>query len=548
VILEGARATGKTWLVGHAIEQGWLRETRSFSDQTELNAARAAPRDYVFGLPHGTAIDEAQLCEDILLPIKERIETNQVGALLLTGSTRLRRDALGGSDPLAGRVGSPLHLAPLTIGERSGEPVHLVGQLFDERPESIEISTPITRTDLVELVLEPGLPAFVTDLSGSARDDRARAYLDQVTSLSSFASVDVQRVGQLARYLAGRTSTTVNINQFASDVELARQSVTKYLAHLEEALVVVRLPGWRRAKDKSETDRAKLHFFDAGIACAAARMRPGEQDDDLGRLVETLLVTDLVRQSSWLSDPPSCYHWRYKNRDEVDLILEDSAGRAVCVEAKAAENVTAKDFRGIDAFRERHPEAFHRGFVFYSGRSVQPFGSDRWAIPFAALRRSAREPRISLPVRAMLQARESTLELWARVLPRLVAMTAAGAIGWEDADEGVYVATTDSGAIRITRLFAPGMPMSARIASVLASDLPSQTSMTMYDAKGDLVAELEPPEQLSMISVSSLSAVARDERLIELHKLADDLLTLIERTPNAASGVADNILAELDPS
>lgn len=556
VILEGARATGKTRLIDFAIEQGWLQETRSFIDPSELNAARAAPRDYVFGLPHGTAIDEAQLCEDILLPVKERIERSPAGTLLLTGSTRLRRDGLAGSDPLAGRVGSPLQLGSLTIGERSGEPVHLVEQLFDARPESIEIGASIGRTDLVKLVQEPGLPGLLTDTSpGDRRDDRGRAYINQVTSLGSFASVDVQRVGQLARYLAGRTSTPVNINQFANDVELARQSVDKYLAHLAEALVVIRLPGWRRAKDKSETDRAKLHFFDAGIACLAARMRPAEHDHDLGRLVETLLVTDLVRQSSWSSDPPSCYHWRKKNNDEVDLVLEAADGRAVCVEVKTAESVAEKDFRGIDAFRDSHPDSFHRGFVFYSGDNVQPFGEDKWAIPFAALGPPKAEETVPTMSRTRLPARESKVDLWERVLPRLAAMTSAGSVEWDDEGEHAYTARTNSGSVTIGRKFA-GLGMFDVRAAAISSRLERLTELlyeidlTMYDSNGAVISTLlvaggtDQYSSAAALGGFQLPDPAEEPRH-ELYKVASGLLLLIEHTPSEASSVADSILDEL---
>lgn len=387
VILDGARAVGKTRLVQHAVEQGWLTGSRSFADDSELSAARAAPRDYVFKLPHGTAIDEVQLCEAVLLPIKERVETAPPGTLLLTGSTRLRRDSLGGSDPLAGRVGSSLRLGPLTLGERHGEPAQLVEQLFDASPPSIERGSPLARSELIHLVQEVGLPAL-SELMGSDRSDRATSYLKQVTSQSNFANIDVQRVHQLARYLAGRTSTLVNISQFAQDTELRRPTVEKYLARLEEAFVVHRLRGWRRSKDKSETAKAKIHFFDTGIACAVGRLKPERQDQDLGRLAESLVVTELVRQCHWLDPVPDYYHWRNKQREEVDLIIEHEDGRVVCVEVKSAEQIRPADFAGIDAFRRQHAAAFHRGFVFYTGREVLPFGEDRWAIPLSALRRN----------------------------------------------------------------------------------------------------------------------------------------------------------------
>lgn len=385
VILEGARAVGKTRLVDHAIEQGWLTTHRSFLQPAELYAARAAPRDYIFNQPHGTAIDEAQLCEAILLPIKERVESSQPGALLLTGSTRLRRDELGGSDPLAGRVGSPLQLGPMTLGEREGTPIQLVDQLFDSEPTSITIGSQITRSDLIGTVQQLGLPGMSSS-SGADRNDRASAYLVDVTSLSSFESLDVRGVGQLARFLGGRTSTMVNISQFSQATELSRPSVEKYLARLEEALVVHRLRGWRRSKDKSETDRPKIHFFDTGVASAVARMKPGNESQDLGRLAESFVVTELIRQGRWLPVVPDYYHWRRNDREEVDLVIEDAAGRTVCVEVKSSERVQEGDFRGIDAFRRSHAELFHRGFIFYSGTTVLSFGDNRWAVPIASLR------------------------------------------------------------------------------------------------------------------------------------------------------------------
>ncbi len=394
VVLEGARATGKTRLVQHAVDSRWLSDVRTFLDEAELAAARAAPADYVEGLLHGTAIDEAQLCEAILLPLKKRVEREPPGAFLLTGSTRLRRDALGGSDPLAGRTGSSLQLGPLTVGERAGDPLQLVTQLFDADPADIPVGEAIARSELTKLVSQPGLPDFFR-LNPVDAHDRSLAYVRQVTSLPAFSSLDLQKVNQLATFLAGRTSTLVNISSYAAATETARNTVENYLARLEEALLVLRLRGWRRSKDKSETDKPKIHFFDAGIAASLSRMQPDTNADHLGRLAETVVVTELTRQCGWLAGGPTAYHWRRSQREEVDLLLEATDGRVVCIEIKSSERIDKRDFRGIDAFRKAYPSAYHRGFVFYTGRRVLPFGENRWAIPLAALRSAAVETQSS---------------------------------------------------------------------------------------------------------------------------------------------------------
>lgn len=389
VILEGARATGKTSLIEHARAAGWITDVRSFADSTERLAAQAAPRDYIMGLPHGTAIDEAQLLEEVTLAIKERIDADPTpGQLLLTGSTRLRRNALGGSDPFAGRTGSPLTLRPMTVGERAGQPVNVLDQLFTSDPGTIPVGPQLPRTELISILTRPGL-ASMLDVDPSAIRERAAGYLASITNLASFESRNTTNVASLARYLAGRTSTPVNISRFHRDLEIARATADSYLAHLEEALVIHRLPGWRSSKDKSETATPKIHFFDVGLATALGRLRPGEVPADLGRLAESFVVGEMLSQAMWSDQMPDLFHWRKNDKNEVDLLAESPDGRVLCIEVKSAEQVTLADFRGIDAFRSAHPDRFHRGFVFYSGRTVLPFGDDRWAIPFAALRDAA---------------------------------------------------------------------------------------------------------------------------------------------------------------
>ncbi len=386
VILEGARATGKSSLLEHARSSGWLSDIRSFADPIELAAATAAPREYINSLAKGTAIDEAQLAEEVTLAIKERIDRDpSPGQLILTGSTRLRRNALGGSDPFAGRVGSPPVLGPLTIGELLGKPHNLVELLFASDLTDLSVGPPIRRSDLLSLIQRPRLPGLVS-LSDHEVQDRATNYVDSITRLEAFASLDVRNFGALARYLAGRTSTLVNVAEFSRDVGSARATVDGYLAHLEEALLIHRLKAWRISKDKSETDRAKLHFFDSGLAGAIGQLQPEQSPQDLGRLVETFVVGELATQAEWLDEVVTCYHWRFKNTDEVDLLLEDSSGRVVCIEVKSAEEVSLSDFKGIDAFKRKYPDRFHRGVILFAGSKVLPFGEDRWAIPFAALR------------------------------------------------------------------------------------------------------------------------------------------------------------------
>ena len=79
-------------------------------------------------------------------PVKRRVDRDRTnGAFVLTGSSRLGRTQLGGSDPLAGRA-ARLRLSPMTHGELIGRPINLVDSLFLGSPGSAFPDAAIART------------------------------------------------------------------------------------------------------------------------------------------------------------------------------------------------------------------------------------------------------------------------------------------------------------------------------------------------------------------------------------------------------------------
>ena len=67
----------------------------------------------------------------------------------------------------------------------------------------------------------------------------------------------------------------------------------------------------------------------------------------MGRLFETFVVMELLRQAGWQDEPVRLFHYRDKDGREVDLILERRDGAVIGVEAKAAASVGPSDFRGL---------------------------------------------------------------------------------------------------------------------------------------------------------------------------------------------------------
>lgn len=92
-----------------------------------------------------------------------------------------------------------------------------------------------------------------------------------------------------------------------------------------------------------------------------------------------------MSSSAWSATQPSIFHFRTQTGQEVDVVLEDAAGRVVGVEVKASATVGARDFRGLHALAEASGDRFRRGVVLYTGRTPVPFGENLHALPVSSL-------------------------------------------------------------------------------------------------------------------------------------------------------------------
>lgn len=389
VLLEGLRASGKTWLARGLVADGYLRSFVDLTDGPTLERFRLDPGGSIAELPRPAVIDEVQLVPDVLLAVKRVADSDgAVGSFLLTGSARVRNDQLGGTDPLVGRA-ARAHLRPLTQGERRRKPIHFVDQLFDGALSPASFN-PLTRRELAELMAIGGLPTIPGVLSVGGARTRVRQQLDYVErsllSQPGLVRRDEAALARTFRYLAGNTAQILVTERVASHLGLNRKTVDAYIADLEARFLVERLPAWRATGSASARAHPKLHVTDSGLAAALAA--PGSSaagnDSLFGSRVESFAVMELIAQSGWSDRDIRPFHWRDSaTKAEVDLVLVDSAGYTVAIEVKASTSVSRSDLRGIEAVAKRHP--LDLGVVLYSGADLRSLGADRWAVPMASL-------------------------------------------------------------------------------------------------------------------------------------------------------------------
>jgi uncharacterized protein len=391
VLVNGARQSGKSTLVA---QLGAARgaEWRSLDRALHREAARYDPTGFVAaeGL---LIIDEVQRVPELLLAIKEAVDTDpRPGRFLLTGSARLLA-MRGVPDALPGRM-ETIELWPLSQGEIDDKPDGFVDAVFRAGPEIRHMSTE-GRSGYVERVIRGGFP------EGVARSSRRRerffdSYLSDLVNRDVIQLSEIERgpeMRALIRLLAVRSGQLLVPGALGNDLGLSRQTVNRYLGLLEEVFLIKRIPAWSRNLGSRAVAAPKSAFVDSGIAANlldmdAARLRqPGGH---LGPLLEGFVTMEIARQMTWSEERVELFHYRTKDRVEVDIVLENRRGEVVAIEVKASATVRGEDFRSIRHLADRLGDEMVAGIVLYTGPDTLSFGPRLRVMPISVVWEAAR--------------------------------------------------------------------------------------------------------------------------------------------------------------
>ncbi|HEY5796773.1 MAG TPA: DUF4143 domain-containing protein, partial [Bosea sp. (in: a-proteobacteria)] len=132
----------------------------------------------------------------------------------------------------------------------------------------------------------------------------------------------------------------------------------------------------------------KLHMLDSGLL---ATLREANADviradrTRFGPLLESFVISEVLKLLSWSEKSATLSHFRTREQDEVDLVLEDRRGRIVGIEVKAAATLRPKDFSGLKKLQEAAGDKFIQGLVLHDHDRVTPFSEKIRAAPISIL-------------------------------------------------------------------------------------------------------------------------------------------------------------------
>lgn len=348
-VILGARQVGKTTLVERVLggrSATFLNLDVEVDKSRFLAAASLSPRDGLrsLGSPEVLVVDQAQRLPETSRIIKGWHDSRVAAKVVLLGSSSL--DLLDqAAESLTGR-NRKLVLPPLLFSETLGT------QDWATSGHLREHFAPQLRTFLLQRLSFGSYPEIVT----SGEPIRLLRELS-----SDYLWKDVLQAGlvktpdlikRLLMLLAHQAGSEVSVNELATQLQMARPTVDRYLDLLEQTFVIFRLPSFSTNPRKEIAKSQKVFFWDTGIrnallsAFSTDVFRP-----DIGVLWENWVIAEIAKRNALLGSPAELFFWRTRAQSEVDLVVKQ-AGILQAFEIKwSPRRVSGKAFReayGVD--------------------------------------------------------------------------------------------------------------------------------------------------------------------------------------------------------
>lgn len=375
ILLQGPRSVGKSTLLRDLAREVEAR-VLDLDDVATREAVRADPATFVAG-PEPVFIDEYQHVPLVLDAIKAELNREgRPGRFLLTGSARHESLPVA-AQALTGRL-HRLPMYPLSQGEIAG-----TGERFLERTlaggagEFSGRTSNTGRREYIERVVAGGFPMPLARATEAGRvrwiDDYVRLTLERdVRELGRVEQASA--LPKLLERLAGQTGQVLNLAKASQSLQISERTAESYLRLLESVFLVHRLPAWGTTLTSRSAARPKVHVVDSAVAARLLRLtsdklarREPAALSEFGHLLETFVVGELMKQASWLDGLGGIGHWRTRDGDEVDLVVERDDGAIVAFEVKASQRVDRRELSALRKLRDAAGDGFAAGVVLHLG-------------------------------------------------------------------------------------------------------------------------------------------------------------------------------------
>ena len=202
-----------------------------------------------------------------------------------------------------------------------------------------------------------------------------------------WAGCIVQFIGLVIRTLAARSAQLLNISDLAKDIGLSLNTIKAWISVLEASFQIFILRPYFTNISKRLVKTPKVYFMDTGTLCYLTGLKDSEHAASGpmgGPLLETAVLSEIIKSLSHLGLPPQVYFWRTSIGSEVDIIVGKDQ-KLVPIEVKASSTPRQRMASSIKAFQKDLGTKALPGYVVHPGTIKLPLGKGVTALPLSEL-------------------------------------------------------------------------------------------------------------------------------------------------------------------
>jgi predicted AAA+ superfamily ATPase len=373
-ILIGPRQVGKTTLLRHLYRQfnhdhlclfldldiySHYEKVSSYENLVntlKLNGYQAAqPEPFILFL------DEFQRYADISRVLKSVCDHHHDIKIYASGSSSLAINEQI-QESLAGRK-RVLRIYPLSFQEYLhfrnrddlGEKLQKISTV---RTNNLDVLLPELYAELCRFLIYGGYPE-VAQVEEPEKHEVLASIFDLYVKkdLVDFLKVDrIKHAKTLIRSLAVNHAQETSYNRLAQIAAIDEKTAKNYVEILTETFIVTVLPPWFTNRNKELVKTPKIYFLDNGVRnFFINNFNPLDLRQDSSSLFEGYVISELIKSGI---KPEQIKFWRTKNRQEVDLII-DNKGETKAVEIKYKKRLKSTDYRGLKSYQKAYPDCRH---------------------------------------------------------------------------------------------------------------------------------------------------------------------------------------------
>ena len=392
-VLTGPRQSGKSTLLKHLLNNSsW--EYINLDQRGTLARIDSDPDLFAKDIQTNIIIDEAQKAPNLFHSLKWRVDQGLKYKIVLSGSANFHL-LHKVTETLAGRAGI-LQLYPFSLTEKFKKN-NILEKILTASTLTNFINTLKTNNLLIpdniiyHHMLWGGFPKVSEYKNNAAKinwfESYRTTYIEKdLRDLSSIENIsDFQKFYQM---LAFQTGQIINLSNIANNLGITLPTCKKYLQILEASYQYFILPPYHVNIGKRLIKRPKIYATDTGLCnhfLGLSSLSALRNYNNLGNIFETLVISELIKQNTFLNRKSTFHFWRTSNGAEVDLVITNGQ-QIIPIEIKHAISITNNSIRGIlDFMTLKLLPKPKWGIVFYRGDKIYRINEKIVAVPVGFL-------------------------------------------------------------------------------------------------------------------------------------------------------------------